>query len=380
MNNKAVLKENLIVVIVPQEYKDANHKYLWHCFARSNKTDVLILDISADFLVTLLFKKWYRIKEHKQGLIELGENIKKYRPFFAVRPEIMPRRFSFLVRNALKNQLKKYYCIDRYNVKFLVYDPKWVRILKGFSDRTQIYYFILDELKLYAHNDSEIRRNVIADQFACKHCDYIFAMTEQIKLNRIEYIEKTTVIGNGSISNCLKKNGPQINASVGFIGVFRNWIDDRLLIELISYRKDLLFCFVGPIEPDMREIMRMLLNSFNNTAYFGIAQKEEVIAYYKMFDVVVVPYKQNDFMYATRPIKIVESVFAGTPVVSIPMSGYKECSFIKYATSYMEFSNKIDELMEYPIDTLSQEYQNFIKENSWDTKSDIICRIMGTDL
>jgi glycosyltransferase involved in cell wall biosynthesis len=367
---------DLIVIIVPQEYKNANHKYLWHSISKNSETKVLILDVPADYLITKFKGKQYRIQENRKGLINLGSNIDKYRPIYYVRPEILPNFFNFLISRTLFRQLSKLINFAEYNLSFIVYHPKWVKVVKDFRIKNKVYYYLLDEIHLNADDDRKVKKNIANDKDACEKCDHLFVMTHEIKEKRHEHIDKITVIGNGSRLNNETHTEEKLEMSVGFVGNFRNWIDESLLSSLVKNRKDLTFCFVGPIEKNMNKYMTSLLNNNRNTVYFGAASKEEVSYYYRRLNVVIVPYKQNKFMLATRPIKIVESIFAGTPVVSIPMSGYEENSFIKYATNYQEFSDNIDFLIKNPINRESIEYKDFLNDNSWEKKSQVILSLI----
>jgi glycosyltransferase involved in cell wall biosynthesis len=370
------MMKNLVIVCVPQEYKTANHKFLWHLLAQEKNVEVLILNISADLVVSVIKRRWYRLSETRSGLQKINQNLRVLRPIFFVRPEITPHVFDFCVRSALRAQIKRYFDPDEYSISFLIYNPYWARIVKGLFIKAQvkIFYYIIDELRLHANNDHKIAQNIHNDKYACLISDHIFVMSQVIKDNRIDFEEKITVIGNGALFKTGDKSIIKIPKSVGFIGNFRNWIDEDLLSNLIAYRQDLLFCFVGPVEKNMKPFMDTLLNNFQNTAYFGVASKEETYKYYQMFDVVIVPYRQNQFIRASRPIKIVESIFAGTPVVSIPISGYTENDYIKFATDYVDFSNKINCLEKSPINVDTSQFHNFVIDNSWEKISSIFIK------
>ena len=81
----------------------------------------------------------------------------------------------------------------------------------------------------------------------------------------------------------------------------------------------------------------------------------------------MIPYRHNDFIQATRPIKIVESIMAGVPVVTVPVNGYEKCSFIRFADTIDDFSEEIDYLLEHPINKDSIEYKNFVASNTWES-------------
>ena len=110
--------------------------------------------------------------------------------------------------------------------------------------------------------------------------------------------------------------------------------------------------------------------------FFGKVSKNKMTQLYRMFNVVMIPYKSNPFIQATRPIKIVEAVLAGTPVVTIPMNGYEECSFIRFAKNESEFIKGIDYLLENPINPKSKEYVLFCKNNTWRTIAEKIVRTL----
>ena len=135
---------------------------------------------------------------------------------------------------------------------------------------------------------------------------------------------------------------------------------------------DCLFAFVGPIENDMAAFFEHLLNDNNNTAYMGKVSKEKMGGIYGLFDVVIVPYVQNEFTKATRPIKIVESVMSGTPVVTVPMDGYEQSEYIRFATDLESFEHEIRHLIMNPIDISSDNYQLFVRNNTWTNKAALI--------
>ena len=197
-------------------------------------------------------------------------------------------------------------------------------------------------------------------------------MTQKLTESRKEYQDNIITLGNGAEIPTIEGGTPEkMKNSVAFIGNFRDWIDEELLEGLIKKRTDKRFVFVGPVEENMRDFFTRLLNENTNTFYYGLAKKADMGKIYKMFDCVLIPYKNNEFVAATRPIKIVESVLAGTPVVTIHMNGYKETSFIRFATDIESFSMQIDKVSNESICS-DVEYKQFVQENTWDTKAKII--------
>lgn len=200
--------------------------------------------------------------------------------------------------------------------------------------------------------------------------DYILAMSDKLLECRSEHKNKIYIIGNGASQKLFSQstcNPHRIPKSFGVIGNIRDWIDKDLLLSLIQKRHDILFVFAGNVEVNMQLFMQQVLLE-ENTIYLGKFTKEKVPYIYKLLGGVLVPYLANDFIRATRPIKIVESIFAGVPVITVPMTGYKQSSFIRFAEDVEEFSRAIDMLLEKPIDIKSEKYLSFVRDNSREHK------------
>ncbi|OZM56413.1 hypothetical protein CIB95_11605 [Lottiidibacillus patelloidae] len=365
--------KTLNIIISPQDYERANHQKLWKELSKNLYGETLILDLPADYLVTHLKKKKYRFEEAMQGKRNIGENLSIIRPMFLLRPEITPKSLDSIIIIFLIMQLKKYYPdIADYKLNILTYSRLWIDKLSKSNLKINFFYYILDEFRYFPNKSEENVKAINLDEKACVKSKFIFTMSDEITKKRNKYREKMITIGNGAKWIDTTNNKIKLNKSVAFIGNFRNWIDVKLLQNLIQSRPDVTFGFAGPVENDMQGFFKDLLNNNSNTIYLGITNKEKVVDYYKMFNAVIVPYQQNDFMKATRPIKIVESIFAGTPVITIPMDGYQKNSFIRFAKNVQEFSDEINNLINNPIDKESEEYKNFLIENSWNHKAKVI--------
>ena len=365
------------IIIASQEYETANHKDLWAELANVLTGQVIIVNIAADQVVSRLKGKKNRVLEAKQGKRIITNNLMVVRPMFFVRPEILP---NFLQRTCAKSFwrcIKKAYPeINESNIKIIVYDPCWVRILYGSQDNMRIAYYLYDELRYRSDNGVIDKKSYRRDEYACQHCDLLLTMSGKLAESRIEYGKKTVVVGNGASVKPSSKFLKKIENSVAFVGNFRDWIDLDLLEDLIKKRHDKKFIFIGPIQPNMEEAMRSLLNKNLNTFYYGVATKEDIWEIYRMIECVIVPYKTNKFMSATRPIKIVEAILAGTPVVTIPMNGYEQTRFIRYATDVESFSQQIDFVCKNGIVENDDAYQAFVKENTWKNKALLIVEAM----
>lgn len=367
--------------MVPQEHDAANHLGLWEEIAAQTSGPTVVVNIGADFLVTIAKRRFYRIHE---AIREEPRRVGSYhllRPIFPVRPEVASDWINRLNIALLIRQVKNLVPdLETRSVRILVYSGLWVELFRKAMPHAAIGYYVLDEVSRTASTGMPHPRRAALDHSGCALSDSVFLMSPALVQPRIEFESKLEVIGNGAdVPTILDARSPVARKEVlprrvGLVGNIRDWIDTDLMQELVSTRPDLEFGLLGNVEANMTGFVNNLVTNHKNVTYHGKVPKQEVASWYRKFDVIIVPYRRNRFMSAARPIKIVEAVFAGVPVVSIPVSGYDELAFIRFAESCEEFSAAIDEVV--PIDTLDPSYEEFLEENSWKRVArDIIDRL-----
>lgn len=365
--------KSIYVVAASQEYDVANHQGFWQSLAKKSNNIVVVVNIPADYLITILRGKRERIADAKRPAKTITNNLYVVRPLMYIRPElctkfgrqILAKQFWKAVEKAVPDFEK---CI----VNLIVYNAFWVKILKGSHPHLRIGYYLFDEVRSEGNSNKRNKRRYKDDDYACSNCNLLFTMTQVLADSRLSYCKPTLVIGNGSTVQNPSCSQLKLPNSIAFIGNIRNWIDKSLLEGIIQRMPDCLFSFIGPVEADMRPYLNDLLNHYSNTMYKGIVSKDRISDTYRLFDVVIIPYLQNEFIKATRPIKIVESIMSGTPVVTIPMNGYNQSEFIRFGTSVDSFEKEIRFLIKHPIDKNSQQYRSFVENNSWDKKAETV--------
>jgi hypothetical protein len=360
---------NLYLIFASQEYESSNHKNLWLSMSEHKKNDCfVVVNIPADQIISRIKRKKIRIIESKQAPKRIGTNFYLFRPSFFIRPEVVPNIFYKSVCKSFIRQLSTHFNFNNFsNVFCLVYNALWIKVLSHMKNSIVIGYYLFDEVRLNADSNKPNKKRTKLDKFACLHSDIIFAISNGVANNRKEFSKKITVVGNGSSVSKAKRTQINISKSVAFIGNFRAWIDKKLLCDLVKIKSDYDFHIIGPVEKNMRPFLNKLKEDNKNVFYEGIKSKEEINDEYSKYLCILIPYIQNDFIHCTRPIKIVESVFQKTPVITVPVSGYDECDFIKFATTADEFADIIDSYYMYFPDFNSKTYKEFISKNSWDS-------------
>ncbi len=370
--------EDIFIIISSQEYDKANHQELWKELASQNNSPVIVVNIPADFMVSVVKGRIWRIKEAMKPVVNLGNNLFLARPLFILRPEICPVFLYKVIAFQFWKKIQECFPdINNRKINLLIYNAFWVKILKGSHPNLNIGYYLFDEVRYNAHDNSINKKRYKEDEFACANSNFLLTISQKLADSRKAYNSNIKVIGNGAVKPLNNYAGVRIPKSVAFIGNFRNWVDKDLLRGIIESRPDLMFAFVGNVETNMKLYLEDLLNNYRNTAYFGKVCKNRIHEAYQMFSCVIVPYLQNEFIQATRPIKIVESVLAGTPVVTIPMDGYSQSDYIKFATDVDGFCKEIDFFIDHSINTEDERFKDFIDQNTWKCKASKIIQLFN---
>ncbi len=104
----------------------------------------------------------------------------------------------------------------------------------------------------------------------------------------------------------------------GFYGSLSQWLDYDLIERTALARSDWDFVFIGPNELD-----ELALPTMNNVFYLGPRAHHELPRYSQHWDVSWLPFVDNEQIRACSPLKLMEYLAAGTPVVSTPFPALK---------------------------------------------------------
>jgi len=368
------LCNNLIVIFLAQEYCSCNHKFLYDEFANNNFfSNVLIIEIPADVVYSPFFKP-KRIINHFMGFRKLSRNTYIYRPMILVRELIANHYLNKINGRLLRRSLSELQIIKNAdNIFCLFYNPRMYEIAKESFNNPYMLYYVTDEYKYIASNCKINKLLYKYERVIMPNCDLIFTVSDKLTERRKKYNTNVFTIGNGASLKNIKQSADTLKDinwskynSIGMFGHIRDWIDFGLLEQLIKEMPNMTFVFAGPIQKKIESYFLNFISKNKNCVYLGVILKEKMPKVYQSVSVGIVPYKQNKFIEASKPIKIAEFIVNGVPVVSVPNYGYKEYYFLKFARTINEFKELITGLIGIKVDYRSNEFADFIDYNTWD--------------
>jgi len=183
------------------------------------------------------------------------------------------------------------------------------------------------------------------------------------------------LIGHGvdfeSFSNALSSNHIPEDIDtirrpiIGFFGdVTEDVCDFSLLEHVAKTLPDMSLVLIGPISSDVSN-----LRKYDNVFFLGQKPHEEVPHYGKMFNVAIMPWRQNKWIEFCNPVKIKEYLALGKPIVSIDYPELEPYYDIVYAVSgYDGFVDAIQKALAEHDPDLRRRRQERVKNETWENK------------
>jgi teichuronic acid biosynthesis glycosyltransferase TuaH len=186
---------------------------------------------------------------------------------------------------------------------------------------------------------------------------------------------KVTLIPNGCEAEAFRgtDNAPNPvdvclrSPIAGFVGTLNERVDLDLLDAVAATGSSLLL--VGPRAKALENsgALQALLRR-PNVQWVGSKKFDEMPSYLKVIDVGLTPYADTAFNRASAPLKTIEYLAAGRPVVAtdLPAARWLSTPFVTVATTREEFRGAVQRLLLEPRhSSLVAERQSFAARHSW---------------
>jgi len=165
---------------------------------------------------------------------------------------------------------------------------------------------------------------------------------------------------------------------IGFLGAISPWVDLDLIGDVADHFPEATVLLVGPVDTDDTELDR--LRERPNVALGGPVPFEQVPGVMKRFDVGIIPFARSPLMDSVNPLKLLEYLAAGLPVVSTPMGDVVEIegavgigadpeSFVRHvadallsANEESRFSMRIELSQQRSWKAVASEFQTTVSE------------------
>jgi len=275
-------------------------------------------------------------REGKNGLVKVTENLSVLNPEKVIESiNWIPSTFLFSIFNRLNN--KKFASCIRVAVKHLGFD-NFVLI----NDKDMFRSFYLQEmlkpsLAVYLDRDYTLgmgywkRHGTSLEPELMKKSDLVVCNSMDFTRRALKYNANSFYIGNGADLEVFddskiweKPEELSVYKSplIGYVGALNSMrIDISLIAKMAEKRSNWQFIFIGSEDDVFRN---SVLHEISNISFIPKKHTNEVPGYVKHFDVCINPQLINDITIGNFPLKIIEYLALGKPVVASETNTMKE--------------------------------------------------------
>jgi len=332
----------------------------------------LILNIKQEQKVIKWFKRLIRLEKRKKNLY-LFSLIKilpiKYRNFRKINYLFY---CYFLKRKFSQIQIK--------NPILWIYTPDAVVFAGKFGELLLCYDCVdkYDEQPYYKKNFKEIEKDEIE---LLKKADLVFTSSKNLYEDKKKYNNNTYLVHNvGDYNHFIKTTYIETkipediirisSPRIGFVGSIDDYkLDIELLLYLSKQRPNWSIIMIGPEGVADKKISTYILRQYENIYFLGKRDYELLPNYLKGLDVLIIPYKNNEYTRNCFPIKIFEYLASGKPVVvsGLPeLERYKD--IIGFAYDYEMFVRLVESFLKNDTQYQKEKRMKLAKENTWEKK------------
>jgi len=318
--------------------------------ARQNRILYVEAQISILHILKDPLKGYKRIRRWIKGISSSGK-VYIYTPM-----PLFPFANHFLFVNRI-NQAILLYSLKRIIKKLNFVTPLlWTYcinsalLLGKLNEKLSIYYCIDD---FPSEKSCSKRKKVlgILEDRMLKKADIVFACTKTLCEDRHKRRPDIHFVRNGVDFKAFHKKyileeipddiSNIKSPRIGYVGTLDSRIDCDLILSLASENNDWQIVLIGNNIMPSRE--RVALRNFSNIHNLGFKHPELIPIYINMLDVCIMPYRATEFNNHIFPLKTLEYLAAGKPIVSTYLPDLDEFSnIIKLCRNRTEFINYVN--------------------------------------
>ena len=283
---------------------------------------------------------------------------------------------------SVKRKIRSFIKANRFmNPITLTTVPNAVDYIKQFNDEMTIYYCI-DDYTTSPILDSSLMEDM--ENRLLDLSDLVVASSKDLCIKKKRGTKQPLFLPHGvdfehfqvSKGGIPEKIRHIPKPVIGFFGVISHWFDVELVKHLASSRPGWSFVLIGPADIDL-----CVFHGFDNIYLPGKVSYEDLPRYAAEFDVGIIPFVMNDFTASVNPIKLLEYLAGGLPVVTVDMPEVRAFSdVIHIANDCKGFMAGIERSLQETSPAVIENRKNIARKHSWASTAEKLSAIIGNEL
>jgi len=277
------------------------------------------------------------------------------------------------VYQRLSHELKR---LDFKNIVLWSYLPTFTGYFGALGERLSVFEAVDNWLEHSSYQ--RIRDRLKLNYETIRHkADLIFTTSPDL----VKFFDRTSgcsFVPNGVSLRHLEQAPKVVGRDIAslprpIIGYGGTIQEDRLDVDLVRYlalaNPTKSFVLLGPVWPGIHLALEQKLKSLPNVYFLGRKAYADAQAYYREFNVAIIPYLQNDFNRHTNPLKLYEYLGVGKPVVATSNLGLEEFGeLIRVGATPEEFNQQLLRALEETSEADIARRQAFVKQHTWEVR------------
>ena len=262
-------------------------------------------------------------------------------------------------------------------------------VLIGWAPNVMRVMYVTDDYVAGADLLGLSRRMLVGrEQRQLANADLIVAISQTLAEHWSEMGANVVLIPNGVQISAYEQIDSAVRAPdvllprpvAGVVGHLSSRIDVSLL-EAVS-DADCSLLLVGPHDPSWERKRFAKLLQRERVAWVGRRSFEELPGYLRCMDVGLTPYADIPFNRASFPLKTLEYLAAGLPVVStdLPATRWLNTDLVRIATGAIDFAAATCMAAKETTPGMVQRRREFASHHSWERRADELWRIIGLNV
>lgn len=157
----------------------------------------------------------------------------------------------------------------------------------------------------------------------------------------------------------------------GFFGLIQHWFDAQLIAEVARLRPAYAFVLIGDCKIDPAPLQ------VPNISLLGRKDYASLPSYCAGFSAGLLPFKRNDMTNCVNPIKLMEYIAAGLPVVGTPIPALQDFGWpVSVAATPHEFAAACDAALTYSAADRARISQA-VKDHTWEARAEMVSALVS---
>jgi glycosyltransferase involved in cell wall biosynthesis len=327
---------------------------------------------------------WAKISKFSEGIREVEPNI------WVLTPLVVPLHKYSLVRRFNRRLMKVYVGGFLKKKKFHQFiqwssSPTSAPMLGALGETANVYY-IGDEFSEFTQFDKELVAKLERELLV--RSDLLFVVSDRLLQSKSQYnavVEKlrhgcdyehfarTSVLTVQDVPDDLARiPGPRI----GYYGLIRDWFDFPMLRQIFERHPEWSLVLVGPSDTDTSSIA-----SLASVHLLGPKPYKDLPKYLRGFDIGIIPYRKSEITLNANPLKLLEYMSSGVPVVSTDLPAILEYKDnLHVAGDAAQFERAIVEALSEKDPNRAKARQEVGRRNSWQSRAALVETIFTKEI